>query len=408
MSLLRDFIRSRLYAPSGYFQAHNTVVRLPEPQPVPFRSLGGQPEYLHRLSVQYAASDGWLTPSEIFRPYYSQGIASYVSRALSHPNTLAVVEIGAGTGSFAQSFCTSWSISAAQPLLSSYSIVEVSKPLFEQQKRLVQQLRSVVDVHHFNEDGASWAPPREIFQAADACCVILCEVLDNVQHDCIRLVPGVSSSLLRRAELDVEECRVLPNGALDWQPLSDPLVAAVAELGQEHISRHTTSLASLISRSLLFDHAETRAYLPTGAYELFRNLRSVFCEVGKPVLLVVADFHAFPNALPGFLGPVIQSKQAGVTRELTSLEDFVAQPSSNWDIMFPTRFELTKTLVESAFGRQLTGAVCHPQGSFFKNVVADPELAKATTTKSGYNPLFEDYRNMSIMSFLLDFSSPLP
>jgi len=79
--LVRDFIHKALYdAKIGYFAARNVVGTLMSP--LNFRSLLGRPEVEAKLNLSMRSLEGnaeaWLTPAEVFAPYFSQAIVSYM------------------------------------------------------------------------------------------------------------------------------------------------------------------------------------------------------------------------------------------------------------------------------------------------------------------------------------------
>jgi len=46
-------------------------------QPINFKNLLGYQEYQKQLKENYP-QNAWLTPSEIFKPYYGMAIANYI------------------------------------------------------------------------------------------------------------------------------------------------------------------------------------------------------------------------------------------------------------------------------------------------------------------------------------------
>jgi SAM-dependent MidA family methyltransferase len=69
----------------------------------------GYDDYQEQLFKRYP-KNAWLTPSEIFKPYYGMSIGNYILQAeerllKKHPGQepIRIVEVGAGTGSAAES-----------------------------------------------------------------------------------------------------------------------------------------------------------------------------------------------------------------------------------------------------------------------------------------------------------------
>lgn len=75
--------------------------------PIDFNSLLGYQDYKDQLIEKYP-KNAWLTPSEIFRPYYGMSIARYITeveeiyrRQNPGNHTIKIVQGGGGTGSAA-------------------------------------------------------------------------------------------------------------------------------------------------------------------------------------------------------------------------------------------------------------------------------------------------------------------
>ena len=101
-----DFISDRLYfRGEGYFsKPDNQLGYLKDP--IPFTELFGYEDYVKILHDRYP-KNAWLTPSEIFKPYYGMTIANYISNTFdSHQKSdpglrskpLQIIEAGAGNG----------------------------------------------------------------------------------------------------------------------------------------------------------------------------------------------------------------------------------------------------------------------------------------------------------------------
>ena len=75
--LTRDFVYDRLYsAADGYFTKDDLQIGEMK-QPIVFKDLLGYEEYQRKLA-EYYPQNAWLTPSEIFKPYYGMSIANYM------------------------------------------------------------------------------------------------------------------------------------------------------------------------------------------------------------------------------------------------------------------------------------------------------------------------------------------
>lgn len=124
-------------------------------------------------------------------------------------------------------------------------------------------------------------------------------------------------------------------------------------------------------------------FLPTGAYLLLRTLRTFFPRHG----LILADFDELPGTrVSGLNAPLVQRTEGNQTEERGSYLD---AELGRFDMLFPTDFTLLHVLHQALGG----GAASTPATkSFMKQNAA---LAK-TRTRSGYNPLVEDFINTKL------------
>ena len=77
-----DFIHDRLYYKGeGYFTKKDNQLGFLS-DPIPFNQIFGYEDYVKMLHERYPAN-AWLTPSEIFKPYYGMTIASYIDQTLN-------------------------------------------------------------------------------------------------------------------------------------------------------------------------------------------------------------------------------------------------------------------------------------------------------------------------------------
>ena len=92
---------------SYYNQPHNTVVgstsyQSNEINPINFRSVLGEWHWRRIYQGLYRNQAGqWLTPVELFRPYYSRIIANFIAmemKKFSSNNEYEIVELGGGRG----------------------------------------------------------------------------------------------------------------------------------------------------------------------------------------------------------------------------------------------------------------------------------------------------------------------
>lgn len=191
-----DFINDRLYHPeSGYFIKNDAQLGYLR-EPIDFINIFGFEDYSKILYERYP-KNAWLTPSEIFKPWYGMIIANYISLSFDqlkkkHQNyksmPLHIMEVGAGNGSSSSSildyFKTYHPVKYRDMKL---TIVEIS-PL------MVARCRNeLIKKHAFKvENGDITFESCSILdynkKSQNITFIIFLEVLDNMPHDRIYLV----------------------------------------------------------------------------------------------------------------------------------------------------------------------------------------------------------------------------
>lgn len=135
------------------------------------------------MAQLYEASGvAWLTPVEVFAPWYSRALARYIlSTQPPSAGPLHVFEIGGGNGTNAKHVLDY--IAAAAPARyasASYTVLEISDSLAKRQRETVGARHAGVFRSQV-VDATVW--PGEGVVHAGPCFVIALEVLDNLPHD---------------------------------------------------------------------------------------------------------------------------------------------------------------------------------------------------------------------------------
>ena len=89
--------------PGGYFISNeHQVGRISEP--IKFNKLRGYYDYRLEMERVYP-NNAWVTPCELFKPYYSYTMSNFMLNQLDmmRSKNLRILEIGPGTGTFADS-----------------------------------------------------------------------------------------------------------------------------------------------------------------------------------------------------------------------------------------------------------------------------------------------------------------
>ena len=128
-----------------------------------------------------ARPEAWLTPCEIFAPWYSRALATAALENRAADQPLCIIEIGGGNGTNALHILD-YIKEIAPDVYSTmrYKLVDISAAMSERQK-------SVVGRHHINCEfiNADFLDVEPGHKAAENghCIIIALEVLDNLPHD---------------------------------------------------------------------------------------------------------------------------------------------------------------------------------------------------------------------------------
>lgn len=185
------------------------------PEPIRFDNILGRLEYEHVVQQLYREhAEAWLTPAELFAPWYSYALATLMLERHDASVPLRIVEIGAGNGTNAAYICSF--IKQHRPRLyqsMTYTSVEISPLLAERQRRRLARHADVFEcvqmdalelgtlkesLHTGNASVKQGAAEQrrssnETVEARtraqqrlctdDPCFVLALEVLDNLPYD---------------------------------------------------------------------------------------------------------------------------------------------------------------------------------------------------------------------------------
>lgn len=412
VELMREFIHDCLYNPrTGYFQHHVNIVRT-SPK-INFCALRHAEEYYQHLHQMYESYGGhqkdprpaslghprsmqptqvtqqlWHTPSELFRPWYGEGIARYIVEAhhISR-EPLVIYEVGPGNGTLAGDILNY--LARESPSLykcTEYHLIEISGKLARSSLSLLarehpRQVR--LHRHSFLEHRQRDERPLHILFA---------EVFDNLPQDRIRFRPGTG---------DLEQAVVITNDKARWhdeqaryteayEPVSDALILdtvnAMEEAGHTWPSLRPSHWEWLYDlwplTHFLFARPWASEFIPSVAYRCLCHVQALFPRHR----LLLTDFHELPDRVPGHGAPVVQTRWGQETVACSS----VLLERGLFDIFFPYDFQLLARLYQGITGRTaMVGShadFCHQ----FMDV-------RMTRTRSGFNPLLEEFKNVSFL-----------
>ncbi|RHY61958.1 hypothetical protein DYB30_002601 [Aphanomyces astaci] len=280
MSMLtRDYIHKCLYSKEdGYFTSEKREVLHAPKEPMAFHDFWGKREYKAALAKLY--QEAWMTPVEVFYPYYSHAIANYMLMSPFTTDKLSIYEIGGGAGTNAK--CILDYIQEQAPALyehTTYTLIEISPRMAARQRERIKDHAGVATV--INTDILTYSAQFPAFK--DSCYFVAMEVLDNLPHDKVSQDGGewfetwVDPTTLSEQRRPLED--PLVRQTLDHFPIDLPL-----REGYKPATRFVRKAMGMADKTL---HS---AFVPTGAMQLLHTLRTSFPKHH----LIAADFDELP------------------------------------------------------------------------------------------------------------------
>ncbi|RKO95356.1 DUF185-domain-containing protein, partial [Caulochytrium protostelioides] len=239
---------------------------------------------------------------------------------------LVVYEAGAGNGTLMADVLDY--VAATAPAVYAtmeYHVIEISGQLRDKQRaraaakghtaRVAIHASSVLDMH---------GPPEH-----RPCFVVGCEIIDNLAHDLVvydaQTLEPYQGVVLVDEDNNFEEA---------YEPLASPdlveLLEQRAALGFPNGAQRRSWWDRVRAKLPLAPNVVGREYLPTRLWQLLKVLHRQFPQHR----IVLTDFDQLPGAVPGHLGPVVQTRHNG---EMVPCQTPLVLPG--WfDIFFPTDF----------------------------------------------------------------------
>lgn len=205
------------------------------------------------------------------------------------------------------------------------------------------------------------------------------------------------------------EGRVLTNDAASYSQAetfyrevyelaTDPLIlrtmSLLDQLGYRSPSAHRWSwrrylLSHPTVRELLVSDAYEDPYssefIPTVAVAFYTKLERYFPRHA----LILSDFSHLPDTIPGYGSPVVQTR---LHHETIACSTYLLKRGL-FDIFFPTDFSLARQLYAHICGRDLQSVRVVSHAEWMAQYA---DISK-TTTKSGFNPLVEEFQNVQFL-----------
>ena len=431
--LLRKFISQRLS--EYYAQPSSSVVgsvvaksSASDPPPINFSRLLGTWQWRRLYAQLYEKQEGqWLTPVELFRPYYSNTFAEFVVQAAaaagesngngenradddgSSSQELHVVELGGGRGTNAAHILSH--LRDAHPTIYQnvkYTIFDASPTLHELQKQVV------LHEHHHSADQISFVL-RDMTDVAEGqadflspsdvpTVVIAMELLDNLAHDkvtrCRRTRKLLQAEVVVEAEDEAvhvddehryddhkneqEKDTNMPRERYreEFHPLTDPLLRDVLDAAPSYAK----------------GTGRRPKWVPTVACGVVRRLY----EARPNCSLVFADFDWLPapELIDGQSIAKRRSLEADGEPIITDMDDvdhacYLTAPRL-CDILYPTDFLKLGDYVAKASSSSNTKVETMKQADFLAKYGSNQ--VDQTRNWMGYTPLLEDFSNYSVVS----------
>jgi hypothetical protein len=327
----------------------------------------------------------WHTPSELFRPWYARGLAEYVKKQ-TRDSPVIIYEVGPGNGTMCDDICTFYKEQYPEIYdRLEYHLIEISHHLV-QTRLLNLQKRHYGKIHIHNKSFLEWnvMEPRKVF-------VFAIEMFDNLSQDRVRFA----------ADGTLEQAMVITNDDAKFGdkqakysevfvPAEDPLIIEVVNAldsvgyGWPSTKPRLYNMFSEIWPLTLFefDQPWKSEFIPTGPYRFMKQLTRFFPKHH----FLMTDFDALPEAIEGHGGPTVQTRYEGDTVSCTT---YLLQRGL-FDIFFPLKFPVLGSLYSHLSGNKF---------QLFKHREFCQENANVlkTKTKSGYNPMLDDFENVSFL-----------
>ncbi len=396
--LVRDFIYDRLYNPRfGYFCKKDIQIGELRNH-IEFKSMIGYDDYKHFLFNNYP-ENAWLTPSELFRPWYGFTIANYIHRVIKQlkldpkSNKIRIVEVGAGSGSALNSILVFFNnYEQALYNMLEYNVVEISPQMCQKTKeKFEKNHKKLLDrgnIRIINDDFLNY---RVSPNSKEFTFIIFLEVLDNMPHDKVFYCPE-SKDWKFQGMVEFNDKNLVQKPKEIQFPINDVLISETVLLYKELLesgyeeNEEKTILEKLIKKTF-FQKNQKALFLPTYCLKMLKHLRDSVPNHH----LIIADFDSLrseQSSREGLNAPIV-SKKLKKSHEKQDFENYLVKQGEA-DIFFPTNFYLLKNMYYE---------VCKKKSVFMKTHEFMNEFAKEkwAETRSGYNPLKEDFLNTSFL-----------
>lgn len=423
VELMREFIDDCLYNKSyGYFSKNVNIFK--SSAPIAFDQLRDQDQYVRLLKELYdhssmedkskqesitkalnntsntnntnGFSQLWHTPSELFKPFYGRAIVNFLLNHCERNERLIIYEIGPGNGTLAENILNCLQVEFPQIYKGcEYVLIERSAILSERQGKLLSKHSDRIRFSNAN----LLNQPSELHDERP-CWILAMEVLDNLAHDLIKFRndDGVLLEAVVHTDPDATYGSIPGKYSREFRLAQDELIMEYVSLGDslgwKWPSLRGTPFRRALERYGPFDYINPWSceFIPTDSFRLLKNLSTAFPHHRA----LFSDFDELPDTIAGHNGPVVQTRYKGVTVACSS----VLLERGLFDIFFPTDFSKLSQIHQhfkhknNPEKRRNFVSKLEKHSKFLKKWLNPADL-KRTSTKSGYNPLLQDFENVS-------------
>lgn len=377
-----------------YQQPHDAVVGSIQKKSINFKNLLGEWDWRRKFQNLYKSQSGqWLTPVELFRPFYSQVLANFIANeaGCEGGGNIHIVEIGGGRGTNA--LCILDHLEREFPDIyrrCRYTMMDASPTLLKLQKEVIMNREtntlghdSVVDFRHVDMMDVA-EEHLELLEKSDEVTVLLAmEVLDNLPHDKISICSKSGRILQADVYCDDESHEVKER----FRPLEDLLISRMIEFNPSYIPQFG------------------QRWIPSVAGAMIGSL----FQARPNASVVIADFDYLPPSDIHLNSSLFECPRNEQGRPLITdmndrdYESYLTAPPL-CDILFPTDFHLLRDYIEAAMKYHLSKehdvrpwkVSVQKQSQFLAKF--GPKQVKDTTSRwTGFSPLVEDFSNCSVL-----------
>lgn len=333
----------------------------------------------------------WLTPVELFQPFYSNAFANFILESVGN-QSFEIVECGGGRGTNAVSildYLHDFHFDAYEAL-QRYTIIDTSPTLHELQRKVLKERSKHADkVDLVNADLMDIAEGQSVFlPSSDVPTAVLAfELLDNLPHD--KIARCVDTGNVLQAQVSAtrgDELKSTHVVVETYSNLADPLLKRILEVRPSLY----TPLASQGPR-----------WVPTVALGFLMRLYE--CRPNSCVAF--ADFDWLPSADVGANsarqdGGILMAEPAigdPIVTDMSGADHpcyLTSPPDAPCDILYPTDFAKLAAFASGLLSTD--GLSCqHMKQSDFLLRYGKAEVNR-TRGYTGFSPMIHDFGNTSV------------